>query len=184
MRLRACRSSLVVAAMLASVSAFAQRNRDPLSDAQAEAVREVGDRPVERLKLYLKYVNERLDGIRELSADSTADNRPGQLRGRFEEFTRLADELSDNMDTYDEAHADIRKALKAIIEASGKWPDVLHKPATDTLYEFTRKTALDAAQSTAEQAKQLLEEQEKYFAAHKDQAGKNGNAPSPPPPPR
>jgi DNA repair exonuclease SbcCD ATPase subunit len=160
------------------------RNRDPLSPAQAEEVRELADRPVERLKLYLKYVNERSDAIHELSTDSTANNRPAELRSRFEEFTRLVDELSDNMDSYDEAHADIRKALKAVIESSAKWPDVLHQSATDTQYEFTRKTALDAAQSVIEQAKQLLGEEEKYFAAHKDQAGKNGNAASPPPPPQ
>ena len=173
----------LLSARIFGIPAQAQRNRDPLTDTQAEAVREVADRPVERLKLYLKYVNERADAIRDLSSDSTANNRPAELRGRFEEFTRLADELSDNMDTYAEAHADIRKALKAVLEASGKWPDVLHRPANDTLYEFTRKTALDAARSTTEQAKQLLEEQEKYFAAHKDEAGKNGNAASPPAPP-
>jgi DNA repair exonuclease SbcCD ATPase subunit len=171
-------------AALSGAPMHAQAHRDPLSPAQAEEVREVADRPVERLKLYLKYVNERAAAIRDLSVDSTANDRPAELRGKFEEFTRLADELSDNMDTYDEAHADIRKALKAILEASGKWPEVLHKATQDTQYEFTRKTALDAAQSTTEQAKQLLEEQEKYFAAHKDQAGKNGNAASPPPPPQ
>ncbi len=175
-------SALLIATALPL--AAQSRNRDPLSSAQAEEVRELADRPIERLKLYLKYVNERADAIRELATDSTANNRPAELRSRFEEFTRLVDELSDNIDGYDEAHADIRKALKSVIEASAKWPDVLHQPAQDTQYEFTRKTALDAAQSVIEQAKQLLPEQEKYFAAHKDQAGKNGNAPSPPPPPR
>ncbi|MGB0125569.1 MAG: hypothetical protein WBP63_19160, partial [Silvibacterium sp.] len=82
------------------------------------------------------------------------------------------------LDTFDEAHADIRKALKDLVPASAKWPDILNQASPDRTYDFSRKTALDAAQSTSDDAKKIYEDQKKYFAEHKDEAGKNGTGPS------
>ena len=161
------------------LSANAQKQRDPLSPGQADQVRELGDRPIDRLKLYLKFVNERIDAIREMTPNSTENNRPAELRARFEEFTRLVDELSDNMDTYDADHADLRKALRLIVDSSAKWPPVLKGPAPDRMYDFSRTTALDAAASNSEQAQKMLSAEEAYFALRKDEAGKNGKAPTP-----
>jgi hypothetical protein len=160
----------------------AQQQKDPLTETQADQIREFGDRPNDRIKLYLKFVEERVSAIRELSVDSHENDRPAQLRAKFEEFTRLTDELADNIDSYTRDHADVRKALKAVVEASPKWPDVLRKAPTDPAYEFVRRTALDAALSSVDDSKKLLAEQETYFAAHKDEAGKNGKAPSAPDP--
>jgi hypothetical protein len=162
--------------------AVAQQKDDPLTPAQVDQIREFGDRPNDRIRLYLKFVEERVDAIRDLSVDSHEDNRPAELRAKFEEFTRLTDELADNIDSYTSDHADVRKALKAVVEASPKWAEVLHKPPTDPTYEFVRRTALDSAHSMADDVKQLLADQETYFAAHKDEAGKNGKAPSAPDP--
>ncbi len=176
-----CRSSRMAALVLLSVgmSGLAQKQRDPLSSGQADQVRELGDRPVERLKLYLKFINERVAAIRELTPDSLENDRPSELRARFEEFTRLVDELSDNMDTYDGDHADIRKALRVIVDSSSKWAPVLKAPPSTRTYDFVRTTALDAAVSNSEQAQKMLAAEEAYFAIHKDEAGKNGKAPTP-----
>jgi hypothetical protein len=163
-------------------ASFAQHQKDPLNEAQADQVRELGDRPNDRIKLYLKFVEERIAAIRELSVDSHENSRPAELRAKFEEFTRLTDELADNIDSYTTDHADVRKALKAVLEASPKWPDALRKPPADPAYEFPRKTALDAAISTTDDTRKLLADQDAYFAAHKDEAGKNGKAPSAPDP--
>jgi hypothetical protein len=168
--------------LVAGAVSHAQQQKDPLTESQADQVREFGDRPNDRIKLYLKFVEERVNAIRELAVDSHEDNRPAELRAKYEEFTRLTDELADNIDSYTSDHADVRKALKAVVEASPKWPDVLRKPPVDPSYEFVRRTALDAAQSSAEDSKKLLAEQETYFAAHKDEAGKNGKAPTAPDP--
>ncbi len=162
--------------------AHAQQQKDPLTETQADQIREYGDRPNDRIKLYLKFVEERVAAIRELSVDSHENNRPSELRAKYEEFTRLTDELADNIDSYTSDHADVRKALKAVVEASPKWPDVMRKAPVDPAYEFVRRTALDAAQSSADDSKKLLAEQETYFAAHKDEAGKNGKAPTAPDP--
>ena len=157
----------------------AQKARDPLSSAQVDQVRDLGDRPVDRLKLYLKFVNERASAIKGLTPNSTENNRPAELRARYEEFTRLADELSENIDTYDDDHADIRKALRMVVDSSAKWAETLNGPAPDHTYDFSRRTALNAADSTREQVQKVLAAEETYFAAHKDEAGKNGKAPSP-----
>jgi chromosome segregation ATPase len=157
---------------------IAQSQKDPLNEDEIDQIREFGDRPNERVKLYAKYIEQRVTAIKELSTDKKAQNRSAELRAKIEEFTRLVDELQDNLDTYDGQHADIRKALKDLVPESEKWEPALHLPPSDTNYEFARKTAIEAAQSISDQAKTLQKDQEKYFAEHKDQAGKNGSGPS------
>jgi hypothetical protein len=161
-----------------SLALHAQKDKDPLDDNEIDQIREVRDQPVQRIKLYLKFIDERITTIKQLGANPKAEDRKAELRAKLEEFTRLSDELQDNLDTFDDAHADIRKALKDLVAASAKWPDVLKQAAPDPAYDFSQETALDAAQSTSDQAKQLLESQQKYFAEHKDEANKNGTGPS------
>jgi len=122
--------------------------------------------------------NRVIAAIKEIGPNPKAEDRKAELRARFEEFTRLSDELQDNLDTFDDAHADIRKALKDLVPACAKWPDILKQAADDPVYDFSRKTALDAAESASDEAKKLLESQTKYFAEHKDEAGKSGTGPS------
>jgi len=155
-----------------------QQSKDPLSDAESDQIAELRDQPVQRIKLYQKFIQQRVDAIKDLGANPKAADLKAQLRARYEEFTRLSDELQDNLDTFDDAHADIRKALKDLVPATDKWPEILKAAAPDPTYDFSRKTALDAAESTIDQAKKIYDEQLKYFAEHKDQAGKNGTGPS------
>ena len=160
-------------------SAHGQKARDPLSNAQTDQVRELGDRPVERIKLFLKFVNERAAAVKELTPDSTENSRPGELRARYEEFTRLVDELAENIDTYDGDHADCRKALRPVVADSAKWPAILKAPAADPMYDFSRTTALDATASLSEDVQKVLANEEAYFLAHKKEANGNGKAPTP-----
>jgi len=153
------------------------QNKDPLSEAESDQIAEVRDQPVARIKLYQKFIEQRIAAIKDIGTNPKAEDRKAELRARFEEFTRLSDELQDNLDTFDDAHADIRKALKDLVPASAKWPDILKQAAADPAYDFSRKTALDAAESTADQAKEILASQTKYFAEHKDEANKNGTGP-------
>jgi hypothetical protein len=171
----------ILALLLSSFSSLAlhaQKDRDPLDDNEIDQIREVRDQPVQRIKLYQKFIEERISTIKQIGPNPKAEDRKAELRAKLEEFTRLSDELQDNLDTFDEAHADIRKALKDLVPASAKWPEVLNQTAADASYDFPRKTALDAAMSTSDQAKKLLESQQKYFAEHKDEANKNGTGPS------
>ncbi|QNI33106.1 hypothetical protein H7849_03775 [Alloacidobacterium dinghuense] len=161
-----------------TLRSWAQSQRDPLNDEEIDQVREFGDRPNERIKLYSKFIEQRVTAIKELSTNKRAETRATEMRAKIEEFTRLVDELQDNLDTYDGQHADVRKALKDLVPESDKWQAALVQPPPDPTYDFARKTAIEAAQSISDQVKTLQKDQEKYFAEHKDQAGKNGTGPS------
>jgi seryl-tRNA synthetase len=178
------RPSLAFAVILLLLSPFSspllhgQKDKDPLNDNEVDQLRELRDQPVQRIKLYQKFIEERIAAIKQIGPNPKAEDRKAELRAKLEEFTRLSDELQDNLDTFDDAHADIRKALKDLVPASAKWPDVLKQAAPDPSYDFSRETALDAARSASDQAKQIFESQQKYFAEHKDEANKNGTGPS------
>lgn len=168
---------ILLASPLLCTTLHAQRNKDPLNDAESDQIADARDQPNERIKLYQKFIQQRIDAIKQLGPNPSADDLKAQLRAKYEEFTHLCDELQDNLDTFDEAHADMRKALKDLVPAAAKWPDVLNQASADRTYDFSRKTALDCAQSTSDEAKQLYESQKKYFAEHKDEANKNGTGP-------
>jgi hypothetical protein len=148
-------------------SAICQSKRDPLNDEEVDQVREVADQPVERVKLYMKFISQRTDAIQEMVGDTKIQNKPMKFHTLLEEYTRLVDELQDNLDSYEETHSDVRKALKELVPASERWLAILNKPPPDQSYDFSRKTALEAGQSLVDQAKRLQSDQEKWFAAHK-----------------
>lgn len=175
------RIACILLFLLAAGSAVrlgAQDNQDPLSDDEVQAIRDNAVHPNERIKLYTKFIEDRLTAIRQLAGDPDVANRKAQIRDKLEEFTHLCDELQDNLDTYDSAHADIRKSLKDLVASTAKWPADLKAAGTDPSYDFSLKTAQEAAQSAAGEAKQLSTEQDAFFRTNKDERHKNGNGPS------
>jgi DNA gyrase/topoisomerase IV subunit A len=144
-----------------------QSRKDPLNDDEIDEIREYADRPPERLKLYIKFIEERAAGIKELTVDQRAANRDVKIQNLLEQFTRLVDELEDNLDEYDRQHADLRKTLKDLIPTGGKWLEIVNScPAYDS-YDLSRKTAIETAQSLNDSTKDLLTSEEKYFVSHK-----------------
>ncbi|GGH11881.1 hypothetical protein [Silvibacterium dinghuense] len=169
---------LFCAAFLAPAFLHAQNDKDPLNDQEVDQIRELRNQPVERIKLYQKFIEARISAIKEIGAHPKTDDRKAELRAKLEEFTHLSDELQDNLETFDDSHADIRKALKDLVPVSSKWKEILQAAVPDPAYDFSQETALDSAQSTADQARELLQSQQKYFAEHKNEANKNGTGPS------
>jgi len=151
---------------------------DPLTPDEVQQVRDNRTNPNERIKLYIRFLDQRMDALKALSAQPGQNNWSAQVRDKLEEFTQLCDELQDNLDMYDEAHADIRKSLKDLKEDTGKWATVLNGLPANRNFEFYQKTAQDAEQSAADEAKRLAEEQDIFFTAHKNLRGKTGNGPS------
>jgi hypothetical protein len=147
----------------------AQDKNDPLTPAEVEKVREVADQPIERVKLYMTFIQQRTDAIAEMVDDTRIQNKPPKIRKLLEEYTRLTDELQDNLDNYDETHSDVRKALKELVPASKKWLETVNKPPPDPIYDFPRKTAADASESLVDQATKLKTDQDKWFAEQKKQ---------------
>jgi hypothetical protein len=150
---------------------------DPLTPDEIQQIRDSKIYPNDRIKLYLKFIDQRIDTLRQLASNPTADNRAAQIRNKLQEFTSLSDELQDNLDTYDSAHADIRKSLKDAVSDTSRWPLVLQSLPHNADYDFSVKTALDSAQSASDDAKQLAQEQDIFFRAHKNERNKNGTGP-------
>lgn len=161
----------------------AQDKDDPLTDAEVDKLREVADQPMERIKLYMEYIGKRTDAIAEMTGDTRIQNKPPKIRKLLQEYTRLVDELQDNLDNYDETHLDVRKQLKLLVPESKKWLDIVNKPPPDPAYDFPRKTAVDAGQSLVDQVTKLQTDQDKFFAEQKKkqkEQDKNGYQPQSP----
>jgi chromosome segregation ATPase len=175
--LSACFLLLLLAAGFVS-QLHAQDPNDPLTEDEVQQIRDNKTNPNERIQLYIRFIDGRLDAIKALSGKGKSENEKAEVRARLEEFTRLCDELQDNLDTYDEAHADIRKSLKELVAATAKWPQALNAAGSDPSYDFSHKTALEAARSATDEARQMSISQDVYFDVHKKQRNGNGNGPS------
>lgn len=134
---------------------------------EIEQIREYADRPPERIKLYVKFIEQRTSAIKQLTDDLRAADRNNKIQKLLDEFTNLSDELQDNMDEYHRQHADLRKTLKELIPNSTKWIDIVRTAPAGGAYDISRKSALDSAQTLNGEAKEMLEYEEKYFITHK-----------------
>jgi len=156
-----------VCLLLAVIPAFAQSGKDPLTDKQIEDVREAGDQPVVRLRLFIGYIDDRAKEIHKIDSDPIAQNKALRLHNLFQEFTQLCDQLQDNMDAFDQQHADLRKALKEVVDKTTEWGAILNEPKPNTEYDFVRKTAIDSNQSAHEGATQMIGDETKYIEEQK-----------------
>ncbi len=156
----------------------AQDQQGALSPDEVQQIRDNNIYPNVRIKLFLKFVQERIDSLKRLTANTDAAHRMTQIGDKLQEFTSLCDEMQDNMDTYDSNHADIRKALKEVVKASAEWPPVLHALPNGSNSDFEVDTAVDSAESAYKDAKQLSTEQEIFFKAHPKMRHKTGSGPN------
>ena len=62
-------TKILLVVLLLTMMAPAARKRDPLTDAEADQLREVALEPGKRLKLYIKFAEARLVAIDQLRAD-------------------------------------------------------------------------------------------------------------------
>ena len=98
----------------------------------------------------------------------------------------IYDELNDNIDTYIDRKDDIRKPLKVVIDADTEFQAKLLAlkdaadvaPAEVERYEFVLSNALDTVDSSADEHRKLLLDQEEA-AKHKklNAAAKSGGKP-------
>ncbi len=158
-----------MAVLLASGSAaVAQRHRDPLTQPEIDQIRDASWEPRERLKLYVEFARARLVKLEQMRGDPKTRDRAARTHDLLDDFQLLYDELNDNIDTYVDRKDDIRKPLKLIIDADTEFQaklralkDAADVPATESSgYEFVLTNALDSVDSSAEDHRRLLAEQE------------------------
>lgn len=173
--MRSFRRLTVVLWCLACVAPLhAQKGQhDPLTNAQIEQIREAGIDPVERIKLYTKYLHEHVDSIKALTPRPRSGARVLKMDTELQNLTALMDELGSNLDQYSERKADIRKGLKPLPEATQRWLGILRGIPSEPGFELSLKEAIESGKELAEQASRLLNEQTAYFNIHKDERGQD-----------
>jgi len=161
-------------ALLLCFSAWANRRRDPLNQLEIDQLRDAAQEPDQRLKLYIKFARSRLDAIEQVRSDPKVTDRAQQTHDRLQDFLDVYDELNDNVDTFADRKSDLRKALKAVIDADTEFQARLRAlkssatavPAETQKYDFLLNNALDTVDASAQDHRQLLAEQEQA-AKHK-----------------
>jgi hypothetical protein len=164
---------LAVGILLLSTS-WAQRRSDPLNPLEQDQLRDAAQDPTARLKLFVEFARARLASLEQMRADPKVTNRALQTRDRLQDFLNVYDELNDNLDTFVERKADLRKPLKAVIEADTEFQARLRalKSSADANkneakeYDFLLTNVLDAVDGGVQDHRQLLNEQEEA-AKHK-----------------
>jgi hypothetical protein len=151
--------------------ALAQTRRDPLNPLEQDQLRDAAQEPADRLKLYIQFSRARLTSLEQMRADPKVTDRPQQTRERLQDFLDVYDELNDNIDTFVERKADLRKPLKAIIEADNEFQARLRalKSSADAKkdearqYDFLLTSVVETVDSSVQDHRQLLSEQEEAF---------------------
>lgn len=154
--------------VLSLLPAAAERRRDPFNQLEIDQIRDAAQEPDIRLKLFVKFTRVRLDAVEQVSADPKITDKPGATHDRLQDFLDVYDELNENVDTYSDRHNDIRKSLKVIIEADNEFQAKLHAlkdaanitPEQAKTYEFLLSNALETLDSSVQDHRQLLTEQE------------------------
>jgi predicted nucleic acid-binding Zn-ribbon protein len=161
---------LVLALSLAS----AQRHHDTLTPLEIDQLRDQAQEPELRLKLYITFARTRLDAIDKARSDAKTVDRGQATHDRLQDFLDVYDELNDNIETFVNRRADLRKPLRTILEADNEFQAKLRAlkqsanatPQEAGQYDFLLSNALDTIDSSTQDHRQLLSEQEEA-AKHK-----------------
>lgn len=146
----------------------AQRQHDPLNPVEIDQLRDAAQDPEERLKLLVIFTRVRLDAVEKARSDAKATNRGQQIHDRLQDFLDVYDELNDNIDMFSDRKEDVRKPLRNILEADTEFQAKLRAlkqsataaPAEEKQYDFLLANAIDTLDSSIEDHRQLLTEQE------------------------
>ena len=155
------------------------RTRDPLNDKEVDQMREAAQDPKKRVELLISFAQARLLAIQQLRSDPKMDkDRGANIHDLLEDFTTLVDQLDDNLDMYARQAADLRKPLKKVIEAGTAWQLQLRalKESTgvphntekeEKSYEFVLESATESVNGTLDDARDLLDLQNRRAEASK-----------------
>ncbi len=166
----------------------AQRHREPLTQAEIDQIRDASWEPKQRLTLYVQFTRARLVKLEEMRNDPKTKDRPRQTHDMLDDFLLLYDELNDNIDTYVDRKDDIRKPLKLVIEADTEFQAKLRAlkdgadiPAEEShQYEFVLTNLLETVDSSAEDHRKLLADQDdaaKHKKLNPNASAKNAGKP-------
>jgi hypothetical protein len=142
--------------------------REPLVPAEIDQLRDAAMDPDTRLKLFVRFARARLTALEQLRNDPKATDRGQLTHDRLQEFVDIYDELNENIDNFIDRKEDVRKPLKAVIEADNEFQAKLlalkSAPGASSKeteqYRFLLDSALEAVGTGVQDHKQLLVEQD------------------------
>jgi hypothetical protein len=148
--------------------ARADRRHDPLNPQEVDQLREATLEPEKRLNLFLTFARARLVSLEQARSDPKTTDRGEVTHEWLQDFLDIYDELNDNIDMYNGRQEDLRKPLHAVIDADTEFQAKLRAlkdsakvtKAEAQQYEFILTTALETLDSSLEDHRQLLQEQE------------------------
>jgi hypothetical protein len=174
--------------LAATFAAQAQRHREPLTQPEIDQIRDASWEPKQRLTLYVQFTRARMVKLEQMRSDPKTKDRARQTHDMLDDLLLLYDELNDNIDTYVDRKDDIRKPLKLIIEADNEFQAKLRalKDAADVppdevrVYEFVLTNILETLDTSAEDHRKLLADQEdaaKHKKLNSNSSAKSGGKP-------
>ena len=152
-------------------------DRDPLTDAEVDQLRETAIEPEKRLKLMVEFTKARMTSLEQVRTDPKAKDRGKRMHDLLEDISTLVDEIDDNVDDYNERSADLRKPLKQVVEMDSDFQAKLRElknaendpknidEASD--YKFSLNDAIESVDQSATTNRKLLDEQNVKFAKKK-----------------
>lgn len=174
-------AAVVFASLLLLASSLAQTKRhDALNDTEVDQLRETAQEPEKRLPLLVDFARARLAAIDQIRQDPRfADERPQRIHDMLQDFGQIMDELADNLDDYEDKKVDIRKPLAKVIEGASEFQLKLRslKEASDagggaskegSAYRFVLQDDTESVNSTLDDARKLLDEQNAAIKAAKE----------------
>jgi hypothetical protein len=148
--------------------ALAEQKRDPLTSPEIDQLRDTAMDPDLRLKLYVAFARARLVALEKARSDPKTEDRGLATHDGLQDFLDVYDELNENIDTYVGRKSDLRKALKTVIDGDTEFQaklralrdDASAKKNEQEHYEFLLSNALETLDSSVQDHRQLLSEQE------------------------
>lgn len=142
--------------------------RESLTPGEIDQLRDAAMDPYGRLKLYIHFARARLLSLEQMRNDPKATDRGQQTHDRLQDFVDIYDELNANIDNFIDRKEDMRRPLKAVMEADNEFQAKLLalKSAGDAApkeaeqYRFPLDNALEAVGNALQDHRQLLDEQE------------------------
>ena len=151
--------------LLTSCSAVAQR-RDPLTDKEADQLRETAQEPNKRMHLLVIFAKARMEAIDHLRSDQKmAETQSDKITELLDDVAAIVDEIDDNLSQYDSRGEDIRKSLREVIEMNSDFQLKLRAiKETSTagpkkLFTFAVDNATESVNSSADSARAMLDDE-------------------------
>jgi hypothetical protein len=163
------------AVAIALLSGLANARHDPLTDPEIDQLRDTAQDADLRLKLYIAFARARLATLEQVRADLKITDKPQATHDGLQAFVDVYDELNDNVDTFADRKSDLRKVLKAVVEADTEFQARLRalkstaqgRKEDSKVYDFVLADALDAVDKSVGDHRQMQEEQAEYWKHHK-----------------